>query len=81
MVRHFVTIPAEQQQLDGITCDVCQQRYTDVFDLQEFHFVDLVGGYASVFGDGTRVQADLCQRCLQEKLGPYLRVITEGEEI
>lgn len=31
-------------------------------------------GYGSVFGDGSLVEADLCQRCVIEMLGPYLRV-------
>ncbi len=33
------------------------------------------GGYGSVFGDGARVEADLCQYCIKELIGPFCRVL------
>ena len=37
-------------------------------------FVDFTAGYGSIFGDGNRVQADLCQHCVRKVLGRWLRV-------
>lgn len=79
MVRNFDTVPSVKQELKSITCDVCQTSYTNVMQLQEFHYVDFIGGYESVFGDGVRMQADICQRCLKTLLGKYLRDVTELE--
>ena len=49
----------------GFTCDRCA-LVTDAesLDFQEALHIDFVGGYSSVFGDGTRVRCDLCQDCL-----------------
>jgi len=62
--------------LTGVICDVCKKSFdikTDEMEIQEFHFINFMGGYDSVFGDGVNVQLDICQRCLNEKLGEYLR--------
>lgn len=67
----------ETKQVERITawiCDKCQERYDDPFEMQEFHHIDFVGGYGSVFGDGNQVLCDLCQDCLKELLGPFLRI-------
>jgi hypothetical protein len=31
-------------------------------------------GYGSIFGDGNRVEIDLCEQCLKGALGAWLRV-------
>lgn len=36
-------------------------------------------GYDSIFGDGNRVEADLCELCLRDTLGAWLRVRTPAE--
>ncbi len=36
------------------------------------------GGYHSIFGDGNAVELDLCQHCLKETLGPWLRITDDG---
>lgn len=62
----------------GITCDCCGRKAslgdTD-FELEEFVSIDFVGGYKSTFGDGSRVSLDICQYCLQDKLGKWLRIL------
>ncbi len=58
-----------------IRCDRCG-RLSEVNEV-EFHesaSIDLLAGYGSIFGDGNTVQIDLCQHCLKETLGPWLRV-------
>lgn len=32
-------------------------------------------GYGSLFGDSNKVEGDLCDACLHELLGPYLRIV------
>lgn len=57
----------------SITCDRCNKTYgeDDVLETQEFHRIHFTGGYASVFGDETQVDCDLCQHCLKELIGKY----------
>ena len=54
-------------------CDKCKKEYDDIMEIQEFVNVGFVGGFGSVFGDGTRVMADICQYCLKEMLGDNYR--------
>lgn len=58
-----------------IRCDRCG-RLSELGDV-EFHesaSIELKAGYGSIFGDGNDVQVDLCQHCLKDTLGPWLRV-------
>lgn len=46
-------------------------------EIFEFHSMTLIGfnaGYDSLFGDGSRVEIDVCEPCLKEMLGSWLRV-------
>lgn len=63
-----------------IRCDRCG-RLADLgdFEFQEFASIDFTAGYGTIFGDGNDVQVDLCQHCLKETLGPWLRVIEPGQ--
>ncbi|MDX1472144.1 MAG: NADAR family protein [Flavobacteriaceae bacterium] len=65
-------------------CDICKKEFnpeTDVMETQEFHHIRFTGGYGSVFGDMNKVECDICQTCLKEKLGEFLRFPDqEGEE-
>lgn len=54
-------------------CDRCKKEYTDIFETQEFHHILFEGGYASVFGDETEVECDICQHCLKEMIGDICR--------
>ena len=45
----------------------------DVVEFQEFHSIWVQGGYGSVFGDGSDVSVDFCQRCLKELIGLYIK--------
>jgi hypothetical protein len=62
---------------DKIECDVCHKTFNpevDIFETQEFLYINVHGGYGSVFGDGNKIQCDICQNCLKELLGKYLRI-------
>ena len=56
--------------LQSITCDICGKFYArdDYTEIQEFHTIHFTGGYGSVFGDGSEIDCDICQRCLLKML-------------
>jgi hypothetical protein len=59
----------------GLRCDRCgteATRHEPAF--QEFVSIDQVAGYGSIFGDGNRVQLELCQVCLLHLAGQWIRV-------
>ena len=70
--------------VEAVVCDRCKKRYhnhdSDCHDeIQEFVHINAVGGYGSVFGDGHHIQCELCQTCVKELLGPYLRISAQVE--
>lgn len=64
--------------LKNIQCDFCKKSFTeaDDFELQEFLYIRFTGGYASVFGDGSEVECDICQHCLKEIIKEKYRIVT-----
>ena len=72
----------ENYRFEEIECSRCgfraHSRGNDL-EAQEFQAVDHIGGFASVFGDGTRVTCHLCQYCIQELVGPYCHVSEEND--
>jgi hypothetical protein len=38
------------------------------------------GGFHSIFGDGPEIRIDLCQHCLRDTLGPWLKVETGNDD-
>lgn len=66
-----------QSYLKRVCCDRCGRTSdTDGLD-HEFHeFVSIShkAGYGSIFGDGNSVEADLCQHCIRDVLGNWLRI-------
>ena len=64
-------------QPDTIVCDRCgREMRAKAPDLehQERLALRFRAGMDSVFGDGALVESDLCQHCVKEVLGPWLRV-------
>jgi hypothetical protein len=67
-------------QEEIVVCDRCSREMVpDGSDCehQERITIRFRAGYGSVFGDGNLVEADLCQHCLQEVLGKYLRIVED----
>ncbi len=62
----------------GFKCDLCGKELScdGNYEYQEALHIDFVGGYGSVFGDGTKVECDLCQNCLQDLIKDFCRVST-----
>jgi hypothetical protein len=65
----------EKEVCISITCDICKKVYStdDIFETQEFTYIRNDCGYGSVFGDGEVIELDICQHCLKEILGKYIR--------
>lgn len=64
-----------------LVCDKCKKEYNydtesemDLFEIQEFLHIDFIGGFFSVFGDGLRIKADICQYCLYEMIKDFVTV-------
>lgn len=78
-MRTIKEVDTKKKQLVSITCDKCHKVYSVEDDekecrleIQEFHRIDFVGGYSSVFGDETKVQCDICQHCLHEMIKDFM---------
>jgi hypothetical protein len=61
--------------VDQIKCDrCCKVTARDELDFHAMTSIGFSAGYASIFGDGNRVEIDLCEHCLKDTLGEWLRV-------
>lgn len=58
-----------------IRCDRCgkEAERGDV-GFQQMTSIGFDAGYGSIFGDGNRVELDVCEPCLRDTLGAWLRV-------
>jgi len=74
-VIKYKTEKVEQKITESIICDRCGREYdTDTFlEAQEFLHIDFVGGYGSIFGDGSHIRCDLCQHCLMDLIQDFYR--------
>lgn len=71
------------QEAVACTCDRCQRRMTPAdadFGWQERLSIAFEGGYGSIFGDGSKVSLDLCQQCVRDTLGAWLRITPPDPE-
>lgn len=60
-----------------IECDRCgKEVQRENSDFQLMTSIGFQAGYASTFPDGSRVEIDLCEPCLRDTLGTWLRVRT-----
>ncbi|CAM8664639.1 hypothetical protein MCEMSEM18_01308 [Comamonadaceae bacterium] len=65
-----------QPCIQSLICDRCgREADQDGQDceFQEFTSIQYRAGYGSVFGDGKRIEVDLCQHCVKDTLGTWLR--------
>lgn len=71
-------IESHAHDVKVVTCDRCGTRMVEDDPIGGYSNrtqIRFRAGYASVFGDGNKVEGDLCDRCLFELLGPYLRIV------
>lgn len=76
--KHFEDVVEKIEIPDALVCDVCKTKYhfannQEHMEIQEFVHIKTMGGYSSVFGDTVEIELDICQHCLKEKLGEYIR--------
>ena len=75
---YFEEVQETKNKLVSKECDKCHKIYKnvkdDLYEIQEFLHVRFTGGYGSILGDGANIESDLCQNCVKEVLGPYLRI-------
>jgi len=76
-MKHTILETEQVEKIEAITCDACKVKYDDPMELQEFLCYEDRGGYSSVFGDMYLIQIDLCQHCVKELLGKYVRVLKD----
>jgi len=70
-----------QPYVKQLRCDRCSREAENgESEFYEFTSVKYKAGYGSILGDENLVEIDLCQHCLKETLGPWLRV-TEPEAV
>lgn len=61
--------------VDQIRCDRCGKQVHRIEPgFEQMTSIGFDAGFGSVFGDGNRVEIDLCETCLQATLGMWLRV-------
>ena len=69
----------EQEIPDKLVCDKCKKEFDcdnesgDYIEIQEFHHINFIAGYGSVFGDGWKIRMDICQRCLYEMIKDFVK--------
>ncbi len=74
-MRTYKEVPTTFQHLESVTCDRCKRVDDDIMEIQEYLNYQNNAGYGSVMGDGNELRMDLCQRCVKEVLGPFIRVV------
>lgn len=75
-------IEPHEHQAKVVVCDRCGTRLSDDEPYAGYSNrtqIRFRAGYASLFGDGNKVEGDLCDRCLYELLGRYLRIVEPSE--
>ena len=71
-------IEAHQHEAKVVICDRCGKRMSDDEPYEGYNNrtqIRFRAGYASLFGDGNKIEGDLCDKCLHDLLGPYLRIV------
>ena len=69
-----------RREVFKLTCDKCGFTASNKdIEFHDFFCIDKNVGYDSVFGDGNHVELDLCQYCLKELLGNWIRVRSTPE--
>ena len=79
-VKAVWTAGGQQRIVFGLSnnlvyCDKCGRELDDAgHELPEAIRLDYIGGVKSVFGEGKRVQFNLCQHCLKSTFEDVIRV-------
>jgi len=78
-MKTYVKEKIEVRNLNKVQCDVCKKE-ANIEDVDEMSFIQemthisYTGGYGSIFGDMNKIELDICDKCLNEQLGNFIRV-------
>jgi antitoxin CcdA len=83
---HYEKVQEERTKIKSKECDKCHRNFDvnnidNICEIQEFIHIRNVGGYGSIFGDEVEIELDLCQHCVKEVLGQYLRIGPDWLEV
>jgi len=67
-MKTYKNMTIKTKKITAISCDNCNKKI-DLKNCEEFHDLSFTGGYASNFGDMTKVSCDLCDKCMFELIG------------
>jgi hypothetical protein len=69
------TVSVPTQVAESIVCDKCGKVILpdDWIEWQEVATIEFRGGFGSIFGDESSFRCDLCQHCLKDTLGAYIK--------
>ncbi|TAN07152.1 MAG: hypothetical protein EPN36_02825 [Rhodanobacteraceae bacterium] len=76
-------IESHQHEAKVVICDRCGKRMSDDLPYEGYNNrtqIRFRAGYASLFGDGNKIEGDLCDKCLHDLLGAYLRIVEAGPD-
>lgn len=76
-------IEQRQHQVKVVVCDRCGKSMSEDQPYEGYNNrtqIRFRAGYASLFGDGNKIEGDLCDACLYQLLGRYLRIVEPGPE-
>ena len=79
-MKKYKEVLIKSNDIEKIICDCCKKEFyaeKDEMEIQEMQHIRFVGGFNSIFGDGNIIECDLCQKCLANLLGKYLRINSE----
>ena len=63
-----------------IRCDRCgKEAERGEVSFDQMTSIGFEAGYGSIFGDGNRVEVDLCETCLCDTLGTWLQIKTPAD--
>ena len=63
-----------------IRCDRCGKEVeSGEVGFEQMISIGFNAGYSSIFGDGNRVDIDLCEICVRDTLGTWLQIKTPAD--
>jgi len=76
MPLFYKDVQVTEQHCTGFECSRCKARYKaeDIVEMLEMMYWRNIGGYGSVWGDGTTVVVTLCQKCTLEMFGDFATI-------
>lgn len=75
-MREYANVQRTERKLVKWNCSICgRDLLSSIIESQEAFTFSQKCGYGSVFGDGNEVYIDICQHCMKERLGEFMRSV------